>query len=89
MGEDAARTAIVVLGAAVLAEGPSPALRRRIALAARLWHAGRGAAVIGSGGLGRHPPAEARAIRDGLVAAGVPPAAVREEDAARSTSRTR
>ena len=41
--------------------------------------------VIGSGGLGRHPPAEARAIRDGLVAAGVPAAAVREEDTSRST----
>jgi uncharacterized SAM-binding protein YcdF (DUF218 family) len=83
--EGAARTAIVVLGAAVLADGPSPALAGRIALAARLWHDGAGAVVIGSGGLGRHPPSEARAIRDALVAAGVPPAAVREEDAARST----
>jgi uncharacterized SAM-binding protein YcdF (DUF218 family) len=69
----------------VLAEGPSPALRRRIALAVRLWREGRGAVVIGSGGLGRHPPAEARVIREGLVAAGVPAAAVRDEDTSRST----
>jgi uncharacterized SAM-binding protein YcdF (DUF218 family) len=83
---DADSAAIVVLGAAVLPDGtPSPALARRIALAARLHRGGAAATVIGSGGLGDHPPSEARAIRDALVAAGVPAAAVVEEDRARST----
>ncbi len=82
----AAEQAIIVLGAAVLPDGtPSPALARRIALAARLHGAGAAATVIGSGGLGDHAPTEARAIRDALIAAGVPAAAVIEEDRARST----
>ncbi len=88
MPEDlpAADQALVVLGAAVRRDGtPSPALARRIALAARLHREGVALTVIASGGLGRHPPAEAQAIRDGLLAAGVPPAAVIEEDRARST----
>ena len=42
-------------------------------------------AVIGSGGLGAWPPPEARAIRDGLVAAGVPEAAILEEDRSHDT----
>jgi uncharacterized SAM-binding protein YcdF (DUF218 family) len=80
------QAAIVVLGAAVLPDGtPGPALARRIAQAARLWREGRAAAVIGSGALGDWPPSEARAIRDGLLAAGVPAAAILEEDRARST----
>ena len=88
MPEDlpAADQALVVLGAAVRRDGtPSPALARRIALAARLHREGVALTVIASGGLGRHPPAEAQAIRDGLLAAGVPHAAVIEEDRARST----
>ncbi len=83
---DPTAAAIVVLGAAVLPDGtPSPALARRIALAARLHRAGAAATVIASGGLGAHPPSEARAIRDALAAAGVPPASVVEEDRSRST----
>jgi uncharacterized SAM-binding protein YcdF (DUF218 family) len=83
---DGRGTAIVVLGAAVGEDGrPSPALARRIAEGRRLWAAGRGEAVIGSGGLGRWPPSEARAIRDALVAAGVPADAALMEDRSRST----
>ena len=82
----AADQALVVLGAAVRRDGtPSPALARRIALAARLHREGVAADGDRLRRPRRHPPAEARAIRDGLLAAGVPPAAVIEEDRARST----
>lgn len=40
--------------------------------AAVLYHQGRVSHVIGCGGLGRWPPTEAAAIRDLLVAAGLP-----------------
>lgn len=79
-------TALVVLGAAVAPDGrPSPALARRIALAARLWHGGAARLVVASGGAGAHGPSEARAIREALVAAGLPAEAVIEEDRSRST----
>lgn len=72
MAEPDDRPVALVLGAAVWADGPSPTLARRAARAAALWHAGAVRHVIGCGGTGRHPPAEAVAIRDLLVAAGVP-----------------
>lgn len=74
----------VILGAAVWAEGPSPTLRRRTAAAAALWHEGRADHFVPCGGLGRHPPEEARAMADLLAAAGVPKDRISPE--ARSTS---
>ncbi|WP_138466256.1 YdcF family protein [Poseidonocella sp. HB161398] len=80
------QTAIVILGAAVWRGGrPSPALARRIARGAELARRHPGATVIGSGGWGREPPAEAIVIRDTLVAAGIEPARILCEDASTST----
>lgn len=76
----------IVLGAAVWPGGqPSPALRRRAEKAAALYHAGEVAAIVGTGGHGRHPPSEAEVIRDVLTAAGVPESAVTLEDRSRTT----
>ena len=71
----------LVLGAAVWEGGvPSPTLRRRALHAARLWQRGAVQAVIGCGGVGDHPPAEARVIAGILRAEGVPEGAIRIED---------
>ena len=78
-------TALLVLGAAVWADGPSPTLRRRTAEAARLWHAGAADVVLASGGTGRHPPSEAETIETLLREAGVPSDRIRREDRSRTT----
>ena len=80
---------IVVLGAAVWPEGaPSPTLRRRCAAAAELWHKGGFDWIIPSGGVGRHPPAEADVMTKLLTAAGVPASAIRPERQATRTIET-
>lgn len=79
------RPVALILGAAVHADGPSPSLRRRTLHAAQLWHAGRVGHLIPCGGLGRHPPAEAQAMRDLLLAAGVPDSAITPEPASTTT----
>lgn len=80
---------IVVLGAAVWADGaPSPTLRRRCAAAAQLWSAGGFDRIIPSGGVGRHPPAEADVMAGLLVAAGVPASAIDPERYATRTIET-
>lgn len=78
-------TAILILGAAVWRDGPSPTLRRRTLHGAALFHAGRGDVVIPCGGLGRFPPSEAEAMAAMLRAAGVPDAAIRLEDTSTNT----
>lgn len=82
---DRAHAAALVLGCAVWPDGPSPTLRRRARQAAGLWHRGEVAVVVACGGLGRHPPTEAEAIRGLLLAEGVPDEAIRLEDRSRST----
>lgn len=77
--------AALILGCAVWPEGPSPTLRRRTLHAAGLWHGSEVQALIPCGGLGRHPPAEAEAMRALLLAAGVPDEAIHPEPASRST----
>ena len=77
--------AIVILGAAVWPDGPSPTLRRRVLHGAALWHAGVAPIVVVCGGLGRHPPTEAAAMTRILQEAGVPPSAIRQEDRSTST----
>lgn len=79
------RPVALVLGAAVWAGGPSPALCRRAARAAALWHEGAVRHLIGCGGIGRHPPSEAEAIRGLLVAAGVPDDRITCESASTTT----
>lgn len=73
------RPVALVLGAAVWADGPSPALVRRTARAADLWWQGAVRHIVTCGGLGRHPPPEAEAARALLIVAGIPPAAVTAE----------
>jgi vancomycin permeability regulator SanA len=70
------RPAIVIFGAAVLADGrPSPTLARRIAYAARAAAAYPQAPVLCSGAVGRVGPSEASVMAAALEAQGV--AAVR------------
>ena len=70
--------AIFLLGAAVTPQGgPSPALARRIAGAARAAAADPGAAIFCSGGVGRHGPAEAVVMAGELIRMGVAPERLR------------
>ena len=77
---------IIVFGAAVRPNGrPSAALRRRIDLAARWERDNPGAMVIATGGVGRHGPAEAKVIKDALVASGIAARRIILEPRARDT----
>ncbi len=76
---------IVILGAAVGPDGPSPSLVRRTEHAAALYHRGMGTLVIPCGGLGLHPPTEAEAMKSLLEMSGVPEAAIHCDDASRNT----
>jgi uncharacterized SAM-binding protein YcdF (DUF218 family) len=78
-------TATLILGAAVWEGGPSPTLRRRTALAADLYHAGIASHLVPCGGLGRHPPSEAHAMQDMLMAAGVPAEHISPEETSTTT----
>lgn len=65
--------AIIVLGTRVLAGGvPSRALVRRVSRAVELWQDGRAPRLILSGGVVRHPPAEAEVMRHLAREGGVP-----------------
>ena len=77
--------AIVILGAAVWRDGPSPTLRRRTGHAIALWQAGLAEIVVPCGGLGLHPPTEAAAMTGMLLAAGIPSAAIHPEDRSTTT----
>ena len=79
------RDAIVVLGAAVWPDGPSPALRRRVGHALALYRVGAAPVILCCGGLGRFPPTEAEAMRALLRDSGVPEAAILCEDRSRTT----
>lgn len=82
---DAPRIALV-LGAAVWPGGlPSPSLRRRAGQAIALYRAGEVDAIMGCGGTGAHPPAEAEVIAQLCRAAGVPEAAILREDRSTTT----
>lgn len=76
----------LVLGAAVWSGGtPSPTLARRARHAAGLYRAGKVDAIIGCGGLGRHPPTEASVITALCRAEGVPEPALTEEGTSTTT----
>lgn len=75
----------LVLGAAVWSTGPSPALRRRAEAAAAAWHRGEVDHLIGCGGEAGAGPSEAEAIRDILLASGVPSGAILMEDRSTTT----
>ncbi|OCX61066.1 hypothetical protein BFP70_16580 [Thioclava sp. SK-1] len=79
-------TIALILGAAVWPGGqPSPALQRRIDAALALWHQTSVDVIICCGGWGVHGPAEAQVIAQSLIQAGVPCAAVLEEDRSTNT----
>ncbi|MEM8645512.1 MAG: YdcF family protein [Pseudomonadota bacterium] len=78
--------AIVVLGAAVWpGEQPSPSLKRRTLHAVEQHKAGKAPRILGSGGLGKHPPTEAEMIARICLAEGVLPDAILREDRSTST----
>jgi uncharacterized SAM-binding protein YcdF (DUF218 family) len=77
--------AIVVLGCRVDDVGlPSQRMRRRVALAVALYRDGRAPLLVLSGG-GLGPVAEAAAMRDLALAAGIPAAALLLEPDSRDT----
>lgn len=78
--------AILILGAAVWADGPSPTLTRRTAHGARLFTGGAADIVVPCGGMGRFPPSEAGAMAQILQAHGVPEGAILLEDQSTNTA---
>ena len=85
-GQETHETVLVVLGAAVRRGGePSPTLRRRALWAVQLFRDGRGDWLLATGGVGKHPPAEADVMAEIAIAAGVPPERVLIEPLARTT----
>jgi uncharacterized SAM-binding protein YcdF (DUF218 family) len=78
--------AVVVLGARVLAGGvPSGALQARVERAVALYRRGLAPRLVFSGGVGVHPPSEARVMRALAVSLGVPEAACLLEEQSHST----
>lgn len=85
--EQAARTAIVVLGCKVESDGrPSAALERRIAWGAAAFETGLGSAVIAAGGRRWSGFAEADVVARRLEALGVPTIAVYPELSSMTTA---
>jgi uncharacterized SAM-binding protein YcdF (DUF218 family) len=77
---------IIVLGAAVWPDGqPSPALSRRVAHAVQALRAEQGRRLLMTGGVGKHPPAEAHLMRQLALDAGVAASRILVEDQAIST----
>ena len=77
---------LVVLGASVYADGPSPALTRRVNAVMNCLDQHPDAVIIASGGQGRSEPvSEAQCIRDELVKRGVDPGRIRLEDRSTDT----
>ncbi|MFY1831728.1 YdcF family protein [Myxococcus fulvus] len=78
--------AVVVLGARVLSGGvPSGALRARTEQAVALYQRGVAPRLVFSGGVGVHPPSEARAMLALATRLGVPPEACVLEEESHST----
>ncbi len=77
---------LVVLGASVYQDGPSPALTRRINAVMACLDDHPNAVIIASGGQGRREPvSEAQCIRDELVKRGVDPGRIVLEDRSTDT----
>ena len=77
---------IVVLGAAVWKGGmPSPVIKRRVLHAVNLMKNGRAKYLLLTGGLGKHPPTEARVMKDLAIKEGIPPKRLILEEKATST----
>lgn len=76
---------IVVLGAAVWNQRPSPALRERLEIALRLYEEGKAPRIIVTGGSAGGEPSEAAVSKAYLTDKGVPETAVILEDQSYST----
>lgn len=77
---------LVVLGASVYPDGPSPGLVRRIDAVMNVLDDHPDAVIIASGGQGKSEPmSEAQCIRDELVKRGVDPARILLEDRSTDT----
>lgn len=79
--------AMIVLGAGINEQGlPKPMLERRLNRAAELYEAGYAPVIIVTGAKGKDEPiSEARSMKTYLLAKGLPPEAVIEEDASYNT----
>jgi uncharacterized SAM-binding protein YcdF (DUF218 family) len=76
----------VIMGAAVWPDGtPSKAMRRRVRAAVDAAHDNPAALFLPTGGVGKHPPAEAVAMRDLLLEKGIPKQRILIESRSRST----
>jgi vancomycin permeability regulator SanA len=76
----------VVFGAAVWKNGqPSPALKRRTRHAIALIQSGQVQHLLVTGGLGKHPPAEAQVMKQLALEQGVPASLIFTEDTGTST----
>ena len=77
---------LLVLGASVYADGPSPALTRRVNAVMDCLDQHPDAVIIASGGQGKSEPiSEAQCIRDELVKRGVDPGRILMEDKSTNT----
>ena len=77
---------LTVLGASVYADGPSPALTRRVNAVMNCLDQHPDAVIIASGGQGKDEPiSEAQCIRDELVKRGVDPKRIVMEDKSSNT----
>ncbi len=76
---------MIVLGAAVWPNGPSPALSARINHAVAVYNQGFAEHLILTGGIGAHPPSEAEAMQEVMLRMGVDPSALYLEDQATRT----
>ncbi len=77
---------LIVLGASVYQDGPSPALTRRLNAVMACLDEHPNAVIIASGSQGANEPvSEARCIRDELVKRGVDPSRIRMEDQSTDT----
>lgn len=83
---DAPYDAIVVAGCGVRPDGtPSPALAHRAKHAVMLFEAGHAERVVFTGGVGTHPPSEAKAAAAYAIELGLPLEATLLEDRSTST----
>lgn len=76
---------IIILGASVWPQGPSPALQARIEHGAYIHAKGLANNFILTGGLGAHPPTEAEAMKQELYEIGIDPQIILLEDSSTST----
>lgn len=76
---------IIVLGAAVWDDKPSPALRERLNIALQAYQNGQARTIIASGGTGQGTVSEAQAMKTYLTERGVPEQSILLEEQSHTT----